>query len=546
MTQFHELIKQERYEELWLKCCGFIDLSLDNFMKIQKQLLLEQLELIKKCQLGQYLLNGTNPHNVDEFREQVPLTTYADYAPYLMKRRKTVLPEKPLVWLRSSGEPGEYPYKWIPVTGRLYQELGSVMLGVLLFSSCRKRGDIMLREHDKYLYALAPSPYLSGISGRRIDEESIFDFLPPLDDAEGMELGSRVQQGFEMALTEGMDICAGTSSTLSVAGERFSQISGNIDMGSFLSSPRALIRLIKGMIKSKLAGRPMLPKDVWSLKGIVAGGTYSTVLRERIKRMWGCNPLEMYACSETMIIATQTWDYQGMTFIPNLNFLEFIPEKDSLKSRENPSYRPETFLLDEVKAGEKYELVVTSFLGGAMVRYRLGDLITITSLRNDNLDIDIPQMEFYSRVDELIDIDGMTQLTEDIIWQALERSEINCRGWAACQKIHTESTGLRLYLELSDNKYKYEEDITLGINEQLKKLDNNYARIERLTGKRPLEVTLLRPDAFQEYRKTQQTSGIDMAQFRMPHVNPPESMLEFLVNGSRDVIVTSAREKQPA
>jgi len=78
----------------------------------------------------------------------------------------------------------------------------------------------------------------------------------------------------------------------------------------------------------------------------------------------------------------------------------------------------------------------------------------------------------------------------------------------------------------------------------LRKLDNDYARIERLTGKRPLEVTLLRPDAFHEYRISLQTSGIDMAQFRMPHVNPPGNMLEFLVNGSRDVVVTGTREKQ--
>lgn len=544
MAKFHELIKQERYEELWLKCCGFIDLSLDNFMKIQKQLLLEQLELVKKCQLGQYLLNGTNPCNVDEFREQVPLTTYTDYAPYLMKRRKTVLPERPLVWLRSSGEPGEYPFKWIPITGRLYQELGSVMLGVLLFSSCRQKGDIILREHDKYLYALAPSPYLSGITGRRIDEEAIFDFLPSLDEAEGMELGNRVQQGFEMALTEGMDICAGTSSSLSLAGEHFSQVNRNINIGSFILNPKAFLRLIKGMVKSKFAGRSMLPKDVWSLKGIVMSGTYSTVLREKIKRMWGCNPLEMYACTEATIIATQTWDYQGMTFIPNLNFLEFIPEKDSLKSIANPLYQPKAVLLNEVKAGENYELVITSFLGGAMVRYRLGDLIKITSLRNDNLDIDIPQMEFYSRVDELIDIDGMAQLTEDIIWQALERSEITCRDWVACQNALADSTGLHLYLELNDNRYKYEEDITLGIDEQLRKLNNDYARISGLTRQRLLEVTLLRPDAFQEYRMAQQTSGIDMAQFRMPHVNPPENMLEFLINGSRDVIVTGTREKQ--
>ena len=166
----------------------------------------------------------------------------------------------------------------------------------------------------------------------------------------------------------------------------------------------------------------MLPRDVWSLKGIMAGGTDINVFKEKIREMWGTYPLGAYCCTEAAIIATQTWDYQGMTFIPNLNFLEFIPENDSLKLREDPSYQPKTLLLDEVKAGENYELVITNFLGGALVRYRIGDMITITSLSNTGLDINIPQMEFYSRVDDLIDIAGLTRITESTIWQAIERS----------------------------------------------------------------------------------------------------------------------------
>jgi len=44
--------------------------------------------------------------------------------------------------------------------------------------------------------------------------------------------------------------------------------------------------------------------------------------------------------------------------------------------------------MDELQPGN-YELVVTSFHGGPFIRYRLGHLIKITSLRNEQLDIDI-------------------------------------------------------------------------------------------------------------------------------------------------------------
>ena len=93
---------------------------------------------------------------------------------------------------------------------------------------------------------------------------SVLDFLPPLDEAEKMEFVDRLQQGFKLALFEGMDIFGGISSVLVAIGERFSQGNGDIDIKPFLRRPRALFRLIRGFAKSKLARRPMLPKDIWS------------------------------------------------------------------------------------------------------------------------------------------------------------------------------------------------------------------------------------------------------------------------------------------
>ena len=48
MSKITELFKQENYDELWQRCCGFLDLSLDDFMKIQRRLLLEQMEKIAR------------------------------------------------------------------------------------------------------------------------------------------------------------------------------------------------------------------------------------------------------------------------------------------------------------------------------------------------------------------------------------------------------------------------------------------------------------------------------------------------------------------
>ena len=48
MSQITDLLRQERYPELWQLCCGFLDLNIEQFMKIQEQLLLEQLTSLQK------------------------------------------------------------------------------------------------------------------------------------------------------------------------------------------------------------------------------------------------------------------------------------------------------------------------------------------------------------------------------------------------------------------------------------------------------------------------------------------------------------------
>jgi len=293
----------------------------------------------------------------------------------------------------------------------------------------------------------------------------------------------------------------------------------------------------------------MLPKDIWSLKGVVGGGTDTAVFRDKIKDMWGRYPLNIYAFTEGLVVAVQTWDYRGMTFLPHLNFLEFIPENESLRSRQDPSYQPKTLLLDEVKGGVNYELVITSFLGGALVRYRNGDMIKITSLRNEQLDIDIPQMEFHSRVDDLIDIAGFTRLTERIIWQAIERSEIDCKEWTVRKEEIEETQKLHLYLELKENGYGQEENVAIAIHEQLKELDKDYANLESFLGLRALEVTLLPDNAFQAYRLKQQAAGADLGRLKVPHINPSDSVLDFLLDSSRWITeptaVPSREERRP-
>ena len=421
----------------------------------------------------------------------MPLTSYEDYAPYLLEQREDALPERPVLWQRTSGRSGEYPFKLIPVTGRVYEEMGSAGLAMLLLSSHAFKGDVGLANDDRFLYGMAPRPYTSGTWAQRVSDFDLLQFLPDMEESERLSFEERIQKGFELALSQGMDLFYGLASVLVAVGERFSQRAHSTRIRPLLAHPRALLRLARGLIRSKLARRPMLPKDLWSLKGLACAGADATVYRERIREMWGRYPLQIYSTSESILVALQPWDAEAMTFVPHFNFLEFIPEEERLKEALQPTYQPRTLLLDQVRPGQRYELVVTNFLGGPFVRYRVGDVVEITSMGDEKRGIRIPQMFFHARVADLIDIAGFTRLTETAIGLALERAGISCGGWTAHQEAG-EKPKLHVYMETRGNGHRSAEELACAIHQELKAVDRDYADVEEMLGLAPLHVSLSR------------------------------------------------------
>ena len=532
MPKASDVLNEGRTQDLWQMCCGFTDLTIDEFMAIQKRLLLEQLELLKGCELGRSIMNGVSPSTVEEFREHVPMTTYVDYCPGLLERREEILPEKPIFWVQTSGRSGEYPHKWVPINRRFWEEAGKNFCAIAILSSCRGKGDIRIENNDKLLHAAAQTPFLTGTIAYKLEEELGFEFLPALRESDEMSFEEKVERGFKLALSEGIAGFYGLAGVLVAIGEKFKNGSGSISLPQLLLQPRMLFRLAKGVIRSKLAGRPMLPRDLWSLKLITSMGTDSTIYRDRIRDLWGRVPLEVYGNSETTVIATQTWDYGGMVFFPNLNFLEFIPEKEHTMWKLDNSYQPKSVLLDEVKSGENYELVITNFHGGALVRYRIGDMIRITGLQNEKLNIRLPQMVFERRADDLIDL-GFMRLTERVIWQAIENTGMPYRDWTAHKEMG-QTARLRLYLELGSGYYASEDEVAAAVYEEIKRLEDglyiykDLAALEGLIGFKPIEVTLLPAGTFEHYKNQQMAYGAELAHVKPPHINPSVDALALL------------------
>ena len=47
-----EKLRKQQYDAIWKEYCGFLDLTMQDYMKIQNRLMEEQIQLWSDCELG--------------------------------------------------------------------------------------------------------------------------------------------------------------------------------------------------------------------------------------------------------------------------------------------------------------------------------------------------------------------------------------------------------------------------------------------------------------------------------------------------------------
>jgi len=532
MTQYNQLLRQGRYNEIWTKYCGFLDLSKEEFMDIQERLLLEQIELLGTSMMGRMLMGDILPKSIEEFREVVPLTTYDDYLGYLDQKREDVLPRKPLMWSHTSGRSGEYKFKWVPYTQKMYDRLGEVVIGSMILASCSQKGEINLSSLDTVLLATAPPPYVSGLLSYSTEDQLEIRFLPGLKEGDQMEFRERIGAGFKLAMRYGLDYFYGIASVLVGIGEQFEQGGGTTSFSLDMLHPAVMWRLIKGFMSAKLKNKNPLPKDIWNLKGIMTGGTDTSIYKDLVEHYWGRMPLEGYACTEGGTMAVQAWNYQGMSFFPETNFLEFIPHEEIQKNQADPHYQPQTVLYHELEPGI-YELVFTNFHGGIFTRYRVGDLFEVISTRDEELNIDLPQVRFYARKTDTLNLAGFAVLTEKNLWQAIEAADIPYHEWVARKEVKENKSYLHIYLEMEVDNHRSPNFIKEAVRETLRSQISDYRNLEEMLNYQALKVTLLNSGAFSAYMEYQQSQGADLAHTKPPHMKPTPEQMNTLLKGHK-------------
>ena len=532
MSKNMSILRGGDSDRIWQKYCGFLDLTLDEFMDIQNELLMEEIDLVVDTPLGRKIMRNNKPKTVDEFRKTVPLTTYDDYAEYLNERREDVLAEEPYCWVHTSGRGGSF--KWSPFTERAFSRAVDMLVAGFILACTNKKGKINLTGRERCVHNLPPRPYFSAESSWELCKRFDFRVIPPMEEAEKMEFRERTQQGFKLALQSGVDIIGSMSSILVKIAEGFSEGLQQRKFSPFMLKPRVLLRFAKALLISKIKRRQLLPRDLWSPKAIICCGTDTSIYRDLVAYYWGKEPYEYYAGSEASFTALQSWNKKDLVFIPYCHFIELIPESEWLKWQDDNSYQPSTVLLDEVKPGERYELVITDFYGMPFLRYRVGDLIRISALEDKEAGIKLPHMVFESRADGLIDIAGFTRLDEKTIWQAITNIGIRYEDWCIRKEFTGEGESiLHLYIELKDDIN--EESVRNRLHEQLAALDPFYNDLDTMLKLIPLRVTLLSHGAFERYLNEKRAAGYDLAHLKPRHMNATDEMINDLLRVSKEI-----------
>jgi phenylacetate-coenzyme A ligase PaaK-like adenylate-forming protein len=293
--------------------------------------------------------------------------------------------------------------------------------------------------------------------------------------------------------------------------------------------------LLKALAISKIQKRNILPKDIWHLKGIMSGGTDTEIYKDRIEYFWGKKPLEGFACTEAGNMAMQAWNFKGMVFFPDNAFLEFIPIEEVRKSENDPTYQPKTFLYNELDLGI-YELVLSNFNGGVLVRYRIGDLFEVISNEDEEIGSELPQMKFYSRTDDIIDLGNFLRLTERGIWKTIEATGIEYRDWVAQKNITESYPTLHLFIELAKKGSVPEEKVQEMIRQSFSAQFSDYVDMKEMLGIEPVVVRLIPSGSFAAYMKSKMEAGADLAHLKPPHMKPSDGILKELLtfpNGSK-------------
>lgn len=217
------------------------------------------------------------------------------------------------------------------------------------------------------------------------------------------------------------------------------------------------------------------------------------------------------------------------TLIPNMCYFEFLPVNRS-NGALNDKEQQELVELVDVKVGQEYELVVTTYAG--LYRYRVGDILRVSGFKNK-----APQFNFVCRKNVVLSIDS--DKTDEVELQnAMKNAVTHLVPFDAAVSEYTSYADTStipghyvLYWELTLNRStpippSVYEDCCLTVEESL----NSVYRQGRVSDKSigPLEIKIVEQGTFDKLMDYAISLGASINQYKTPRCVKFKPVVELL------------------
>ena len=385
-----------------------------------RDLLFRLLEDNKDTEYGKQY-DFASIHDIDTYRERLPLTTYEDYEDAITRMaehdEKNILTAYPVVYYASTSGTSGAPKK-IPVSDKglqVFREHSSSMF-VSVVSEFYK--NTMLKGvPDGYWLAMmnfAQTPLPNGtmfgsISAACLNDEALkampYFACTPLD----------------------VFKCTGSANfkylhaRYGLAQRNVTQIVGPyipalLDLMNYIKEEWKMV--VEDIRQGTINSEVLMPDDLRAkLSGIssIWAGNFSSYARKLQEYSGRSIPYYTmsYVSSEGIFGVARHPHDQCYVMLPDSCFFEFIPVVNGKDDDEAPDAK--TVLLDEVQEGKDYELVITNQSG--FYRYRMGDVIRVIGFYNES-----PMITFKYRKKNIVSIAG-EKFTEDHLLSAVRSFE---------------------------------------------------------------------------------------------------------------------------
>ncbi|TFG85399.1 MAG: GH3 auxin-responsive promoter family protein [Chromatiales bacterium] len=516
----------------------------DQYAAISSQTLDRILALNGRTEYGRRCgLDGANPRRVFE---KLPLSTYADYAPYIERLaagEQNLLSSQPLVYFAStSGTTG--PQKLVPVTRQqmllnirnLLMPFGlAIRQGIL--KPIRSRAMVVLTEHSGGLTsggvpkgaAITGSfRYMGGVIDKfltapgdvmRVHDQATARYLQLLF-ALGEEQLSMIVAFFPtMLLFILRDLLTHHEALLRdlADGTLKDQLELSTDARASLRR-----RLIRQPARARTLAA-LLERDqfnvakIWPEVGAIltaSGGSFRFYI-DQLRPHLGGVPVysPVYGASEAIIGIGYSVDEPYYLMLPSATYVELVPVEEA----DSPGALP--IPAAQATPGRCYEVVVTTLAG--FTRYRMHDVVRVVGFNGQT-----PVIEFIERSGQVIDVLG-EKTAEHHVVEAVESAceAVNARVvdyFVAPDCEHTPARYL-LALEGWPDGGDHRDDVqrlVQATEAALRRSAPDYDEERELGTLAPMTAALLKPGAFERYRAQRIASGVSAAQVKMPHAVP--------------------------